>query len=341
MRTCVVLLVGAAAIAAPAARGQARIEAAPLVTPFSAGKPGAVLIEKLADEEIDWYWMDVQAPSDEEICFIREHFPFHPLAIEDCLYHKERPKVDYDEQYIFFVLSAINSETLESTDLDIFVGSNYIVTFHKEKLSEVDSVRDRLLGTGCAEGRLHVVYLLFDKIVDQYFPAIYRIEDDLSGIVIRSGQQQVDREMNLVFDLRNDLLKLRRTVNAMKELLYRILNSERLVNFRGNKLYYNDIYDHLLKLSDTIESSREITADMRDSYISITSHRTNRIMTILTIISSIFIPLTFIVGIYGMNFDYMPELRWRGGYYLIIAIMAAVGIGMLLWFKRKGWLNLK
>lgn len=291
--------------------------------------------------EIEWYWVDLQAPDEAEVGFLRAHFPFHPLAIEDCLHHRERPKVDYEEQYIFFVLSALNAETLSTTDLDLFVGTDYIVTVHKKPLSEVESVRERLLGNGCQDTRLHTVYLLFDKIVDQYFPAVYKIEDDLSGIVIRSGIDAGDRAMNRVFGLRNDLLKLRRTVNAMKELLYRILNSERLQSFRGNKLYYNDIYDHLLKLSDAIESSREITADMRDSYLSITSHRTNRIMTILTIISSIFIPLTFIVGVYGMNFEYMPELHWKSGYYIILGVMAAVVAGMLLWFKRKGWLNLK
>ena len=126
----------------------------------------------------------------------------------------------------------------------------------------------------------------------------------------------------------------------MKELLYRILNSEHLQDFRNSKKYFNDIYDHLLKLSDIIESNREMTADMRDSYLSINSHQMNKIMTILTIITSIFIPLTFVVGIYGMNFDFMPELRWKYGYFIILSVMAVGGIFMFLWFKIKGWLNI-
>ena len=125
----------------------------------------------------------------------------------------------------------------------------------------------------------------------------------------------------------------------MRDLLYRTLNSDRLPGFKEHKIYFSDIHDHLLKLSDMIESSREITSDLRDSYLSINSNRMNTNMMVLTVITSIFIPLTFVAGIYGMNFEYMPELTWKYGYFMALGIMTCIGISMFLWFKRKGWFD--
>lgn len=142
-----------------------------------------------------------------------------------------------------------------------------------------------------------------------------------------------------IFSVRSDLLRMRSIVNSMRDLLYRIINSHHLEGFPGHPFYLSDIYDHLLKLSDMIESNREITSDLRDSYLSLNANRTSNIMALLTIITSIFIPLTFIVGIYGMNFKYMPELQWRYGYFFVLGIMAIIALSMIYWFRKKGWFN--
>ncbi|MCX8131428.1 MAG: magnesium/cobalt transporter CorA [Clostridia bacterium] len=301
-----------------------------------------VPIERLTESDINWYWVDITECDESYKSLLSEHFGFHHLSIEDCLHYYERPKVDYYDTYNFFVLNALNIKSLTASDLNLFVGKNYIVSFHKVEIMQIKAVREKLISNKniWAEGHLYVTYLIFDKIVDQYFPAVYQIEDKLGSITIRAGGNLNESIINKVFGLREDLLKLRRIINSMKELLYRIINSEHLQEFRDSKQYFNDIYDHLLKLSDIVESNREMTADMRDSYLSINSHRMNRIMTILTIITSIFIPLTFVVGIYGMNFEYMPELSWKYGYFLVLGIMAIIGVGMFLWFKIKGWLNI-
>lgn len=144
--------------------------------------------------------------------------------------------------------------------------------------------------------------------------------------------------MNDVFDIRSDLLKLRKTILPMRDLLYRIINSERLHIPAEQKAYFNDIYDHLIKLTSMVEGNRDMTSDMRDNYLSLNANRMNSIMMTLTIISSIFIPLTFVVGLYGMNFDHMPELHWHYGYYIVLGIMALMTIGMILWFKQKAGL---
>lgn len=140
-----------------------------------------------------------------------------------------------------------------------------------------------------------------------------------------------------LFEIRHELLTLRHTINPMRDLLYRMLNSQHLEGVIKRNAYFSDIYDHLLKLSEMVESNRDITTDIRDSYISINSHQTNQVIQILTIITSIFAPLTFIAGIYGMNFVHMPELTTKYGYFATLIIMAIIATSMFIWFKRKGW----
>lgn len=300
-----------------------------------------ILPKRLKKPDIKWFWVDITEEGPEDLDLLETHFKFHHLAIEDCIHSNQRPKVDFYDGYNFFVLNSLDLSSLTASDLELFVGENYVVTFHKIELCEINSVFERVSSSEIAraEGHLYATYLIFDKVVDQYFPAVYKIEDALGNIVIRDRENVGHDIINRVFDLREDLIKLRRTVNSKKELLYRILNSEHLQKFRNGKRYFNDIYDHLLKLSDIVESNRELTADMRDSYLSINSHRMNKIMTVLTIITSIFIPLTFIVGVYGMNFEHMPELKWKNGYFLTWGIMLVIGVSMFVWFKVKGWFN--
>lgn len=303
-----------------------------------------VPLERLSGEDIAWYWVDFESPTDEETALLSTYFQFHSLSIEDCTGNMERPKVDYYGTYNFFVLHALNEDTLGPVEVDLFVGDRYVVSFCKSRRKEIESVRQELSGGSAhrkVQGSTYIAYLIFDKIVDFYFPAVYRAEDSLNEIDMQVTDNKIKNLIDQVFEIRTELLKLRHIVDSMKELLYRIINSRHLEGFQEKEHYFNDIYDHLLRLSDVIESNREITTDVRDNYISINSHKMSRIMTFLTIVTSLFIPLTFIVGIYGMNFDYMPELRWKYGYFIVMAIMVVVVGCMLLWFKRKGWFDFK
>lgn len=300
-----------------------------------------ISIDRLKDYNLRWYWVDFEDPSEEEVKYLGDYFDFHPLAIEDCLHLLERPKLDYYDEYIFLVLHALNKENLAPEEVDMFMGKNYIVTFHLSALSEMESAWNNVSSNKNAwtEGHTYIGYLILDKIVDEYFPAIYRIEDYLGELEDKSEDSSVRRLMDQVFKARRDLHKLRRIVNSMRDLIYRILNSAHIQGFREDKLYFTDIYDHLLKLSDMIESNREVTSDMRDSYLAIISNRMNTIMMTLTIITTIFIPLSFIAGVYGMNFKYMPELEWRYGYFVVMGLMAVIATAMVIWFKRKGWFD--
>jgi magnesium transporter len=223
--------------------------------------------------------------------------------------------------------------------VSLYIGEDYIVSFHIENLLELDEAWEWITKNQCywEKGPIYVFHQIMDNIVDHFFPSLYQIEDRLDSLDQNIDNKALHRLMEEVFQIRGNLLKLRRVVFSMRDLVYRILNSERLTGFKEHKLYFSDIYDHLLKLSEMIESSQEMTADMRDSYLSLNSNRMNANMMVLTVITTIFIPLTFVAGIYGMNFENMPELTWKYGYFLVLGIMALIGTSMLLWFKRKGW----
>lgn len=280
-------------------------------------------------------------PTEQEARLLDTFFEFHPLAIEDCLHFLQRPKLDFYDGYHFFVLHALNQKSLAPEELDLFIGDNYLVSFHFTEMREVDAVWNRVITDQIAHSKtpIYLAYLVIDQLVDQYFPAAYQIEDHLNELDDNPKRLRNSSIMEEVFNIRGDLLKLRRIVSSMRDLLYRALNSERSDTLRKYRHYFSDIYDHLLRLNEMIESSREITSDMRDSYMSLSANRMNNIMTTLTIITSIFIPLTFVAGIYGMNFEFMPELGWRYGYFVILGAMALIGVGMFLWFRRKGWLS--
>lgn len=167
------------------------------------------------------------------------------------------------------------------------------------------------------------------------------MEDTLNEIDQNSKRRTMEALLEVLFDTRQDLLSLRHAITPMRDLVYRIINSQRLTGTKDRIEYYSDIHDHLLKLTEMIEANRELTMDIRDSYISINSHQTNHVMKVLTVITTIFMPLTFIAGIYGMNFQNMPELYLKYGYFMILFLMILVGLGMSLWFKKKVGLNEK
>ncbi|MCH7323284.1 magnesium/cobalt transporter CorA [Solibacillus sp. MA9] len=287
-----------------------------------------------------WFWVDFNQPTDEEIRHLADTFKFHPLAIEDCIYRLQRPKLDYYDDYTFFVTHLVREEDKEiiKEELNFFVGENFIVTFHHTPSQEVYQVWERVLQKNIEKwDPYYVFYRTLDKIVDNYFPIIYKIEDDLNKIEENIHHKSMNLLLNELFDIRHMLLNLMHTVNPMRDVLYRILNSHRLSKITERREYFSDIYDHLLKLSDAIMSDRELTADIRDSYLSLNSHQTNNVMKVLTIITSIFAPLTFIAGIYGMNFENMPELTWKYGYFLTLGLMGIMGVSMFIWFMRRGW----
>ncbi|MFZ7131600.1 MAG: magnesium/cobalt transporter CorA [Eubacteriales bacterium] len=298
-------------------------------------------IEDFQNNRMKWYWVDFNQPSEEEIALLHDTFHFHPLAVEDCIHFLQRPKVDFYDHYYFFVYHTLHQNRETTIEINVFLGENYIVSFHAEKdIFEIQEVKREILSAPLTWEKVNVYisYQILDKIVDQFFPIVHGIEDQLDEFnLTMKGLSKKDIEK--LFAIRSDLLRLRRTITSMRDLVYRIINSTHLKSILGNEMYYVDVYDHLLKLTDMVEANRDMTSDIRDSYLSFNSNRMNSVMTLLTVITAVFIPLTLISGIYGMNFDYMPELRWPFGYFLILGIMLFIAVGMLLWFKKKGWFD--
>ncbi|MBQ0137825.1 MAG: magnesium/cobalt transporter CorA [Kurthia sp.] len=299
-------------------------------------------LEDIKKNKFEWYWVDFDEPTALENLLLESFFHFHPLTIEDALTRLQRPKIDFYEDYYFTVVHKLNPIELEAEEVNLFISPKFIVTYHKLPVPEFDIVRKRLLShpNNWERGTIFVMYQTIDKIVDGFFPMIYNIEDHLNAIEDKMDYKNSVALMNDVFDLRSDLLHIRRTVLPMRDLLYRILNSNNLNLIAEEKTYFSDIHDHLAKLTEMVESNRELTADMRDSHMSMNAIRMNNIMMTLTIVSTIFIPLTFIAGVYGMNFVNMPELNWHYGYFITLAIMLFIAVYMLAFFKRSGWLNI-
>ncbi|WP_191560176.1 magnesium/cobalt transporter CorA [Metabacillus idriensis] len=284
-------------------------------------------------------WLDIYPEKDEEGRVLKDLFNFHHLAIEDCFHFLQRPKLDYYEGYHFFVLHSINKETMEPEELDVFLSEKYIVTFHLNQSEETDLLYEKMKQTKYMKSLTpnFVFYELLDKLVDFYFPCITEMEETLNSL--ESGEFRIKQIMKQVFETRSGLLKLKRTIYPMRDLLYRLLNSERVNIPKSERTYFMDVYDHLLKLSELISANMDFTAEIRENYISVNSYRANNVMMTLTVITTIFMPLTFIAGVYGMNFDNMPELRWEFGYFYVLGGMGFLSLMMFLWFKRKGWFD--
>ncbi|SDT48187.1 magnesium transporter [Paenibacillaceae bacterium GAS479] len=299
-----------------------------------------VQLEELNTLDPVWYWVDIGQPDEQETGLLEEYFQFHPLAIEDCLHLLQRPKIDPYEDVHFFVMHSLDSDTLKAHEINLFLGPNYAVTFHFGACPEIDDAWKLMTvhPKHPSKGHLVVAHGVLDRLVDHYFPAIYGLEDQLLDADPSSKGYSDSSSIDNVFEIRSKLLKLRKTIVPMRDLLYRVTTTlEAIPGMKDFRPFFHDIYDHLLKQSETLEACRDMTADMRDSYISYNANRMNGIMKTLTVITTIFMPLTFMAGIYGMNFVRMPELEWDYGYFMALGIMAVVAGSMFAWFKRKGW----
>lgn len=280
-----------------------------------------------------------------EIEKLGDHFNLHPLVLEDIVSISQRPKIDEYDDYLFIVLKMLyhdENETLISEQVSFILGKNYVLTFQEAGGDVFDSVREHIRqGKGKVRTMQadYLLYILMDAIVDNYFSIIENLSDKIEDYENRIFSGQVDKTINKdIQDLKREVLKVRRAIYPLREVISRIEKHESTLILKKTKTYYRDIYDHLIQVSENIDIYREMIWSLMDMYITTINTRTNEVMKVLTIMASIFIPLTFIVGVYGMNFDYMPELHYKYSYVIIWVVMIVLVIGMLYYFKRKKWL---
>ncbi|MBI3950280.1 MAG: magnesium/cobalt transporter CorA [Acidobacteria bacterium] len=294
-------------------------------------------------------WINVTGLHDIEVIQkLGEKFGLHPLALEDVLNTGQRPKLDeYDEHYFIVVRELQWQDGLQADQISLFLGPKYVITFQELEGDVFDPVRERLRK---GKGRIrrmaadYLAYALIDKVVDELFPILEvygeRLEELEDELIERPGRQTLQE----IHRIKRDLLALRRTIWPEREVINSLQREESHLIRAETKIYLRDVYDHTVQIVEIIETYRDLAAGMLDVYLSSISNRMNDIMKVLTIIATIFIPLTFIVGVYGMNFNptsspwNMPELNWYWGYPAVLAAMAALALFMLLYFRRRGWL---
>jgi len=302
----------------------------------------------LDKDSITWIHMQGAIQAD-AIKNIGNLFELHPLALEDVLNKGQRPKVEEYDDLLFVIMSmptVIDDMTIIE-QVSIFMGENYIISFHDGDNDPFELLRNRLRKKS---GRIrslkadYLLYSLMDLIIDQGYPILEdlgeKVEIIEEALLTSSAKQETLGEVHRI---RRELILLRRNLWPQREAVNNILRSESPLIKEGTSLYLRDCYDHTTQILDLIENYREMAASLIDIYISSTSYRLNEIMRVLTIIATIFIPLTFIVGVYGMNFDQpgnpwaMPELHWYYGYPMVWIVMIVIFVGMLYFFKRKKW----
>jgi magnesium transporter len=270
---------------------------------------------------------------------------FHPLVMEDIAHVGQRPKVEEYDDHLFVIVHMLRVEEepfrIVDEQVSLVVGKGCLFSFQESPGDVWEPVRERIRsgrGQLRARGPDYLAYALIDALVDSYFHIVERLGERAEQLEAEVVDDPSPETMHRVHALKRELLVLWRSIWPLREMLGSFLRVECELITDTTKLYLRDVYDHSAQLIDTVEVLRDITSGMRDLYLSDMSQRSNEVMKVLTIMASIFIPLTFVVGIYGMNFDFMPELRMRWGYPVVLAGMAAVGLGMLWIFRRKGWL---
>jgi magnesium transporter len=334
-------------------------EAPPPVIRILAYGPGDMVEQEIGEPQrvrdfLDKWpvlWVDVEGLGDAEtIRTLGELFGLHRLALEDVINVHQRPKIEQYGNYCFVVTRMVRlGEHLETEQLSLFLGKNFVLTFQEGRPGDcLDLIRERIRqkrGRIREAGLDYLVYALLDAIVDCYFPILEEYGERLEAFEDEILSRPYGDTVARIHEIKRHLLTLRRAVWPQRETFNSLLREETPFVTHETRLYLRDCYDHVTQLIDLIETYRELGADLIDVYLSSISNRTNEIMRVLTVISTIFIPLTFIAGVYGMNFNpsaspwNMPELNWFWGYPLSLALMAAVALGQLIFFRRRGWLG--
>jgi len=288
-------------------------------------------------------WINVSGVHDMTVIeALGRHFNLHPLTLEDIVNTTQRPKVEESPDYTFVVLKMLTYKdaNVEQEHISLILGENFVISLLEDAGDVFDNVRERIRQN---KGRVRrmpsdfLAYSLMDAVVDHYFLVVEGLGERIEEIDERILVEPRQDDIRDIHRLKREVLKLRRAVWPLREEIGTLAKTDSPLIRSGTRMFLRDLYDHCIQVIDMVETNRDILAGMHDTWLSSNSNRMNEVMKVLTIIATLFIPLTFIVGVYGMNFDYMPELHWRWGYHGVWVLMLGVSGGMLLWFRRRGW----
>ncbi|MDD5167221.1 MAG: magnesium/cobalt transporter CorA [Syntrophales bacterium] len=273
-------------------------------------------------------------------------FSLHPLTLEDILNTDQRPKVDDYGEYLLVVLKMFSlprteGEDIKSEQISIVFGAHFLISFAEKETAFLDPIRERIRNN---QGRIrkagpdYLAYRIIDTVVDQYFIILENLGEKIEAAEEKLIARPEPETLRAIQTLKREMLFLRKSVWPLREAVSYLQRRESPLISDQTVPYLKDVYDHTIQVIDTIETYRDMLSSMLDIYLSSISNRLNEVMKVLTIIATIFMPLTFLAGVYGMNFKYMPELEWHWGYYGVLGIMIAIGLSMVAYFRRKKWL---
>jgi magnesium transporter len=297
-------------------------------------------------------WINVDGLHEVEVLgALGERFGLHPLVVEDILNTAQRPKLEDHGEHLFVVLKSLYHDAVENGDapdgepeieqISLVLGPNYVLSFQERQGDEFGPIRDRVRadkGRVRKAGADYLAYALIDLIVDQYFLVLERFGDRIESLEEELLAAPTPETAHSIHYLKREMALLRKAVWPLREVIGTLERSESPLIHESTKLYLRDVYDHTIQVIDTVETFRDILSGILDIYLSSVSNRMNEVMKVLTIISTLFIPLTFIAGVYGMNFQYMPELHWPWAYPLVWFVMLVISVLMVIFFRRKKWL---
>lgn len=290
-------------------------------------------------------WLDLEAPTDEELRLLEDPFGFHPLAIEDCLTPQHQPKIEDFGPYLFLIFRGIDANPpvvrFRTTKLAVFLGPNYLVTYHRVPMRSIATVREKYAhdeGGTLFRGVDYLLYEILDNLIEHWFPVLESLEDEIQAVEERILTHDDETTLDSILELKRSVLGIKRALTPHRELFGRIARNEFEEITPQTVVFYRDLYDSTARLTEVADSYRDLLTGTLDAHISMISHRLNEVIKVLTILSTIMLPLTFIAGVYGMNFEYMPELHWKYGYAMAWGVMVAVAAGLLLFFRRRGWI---
>ena len=291
----------------------------------------------------EFFWLELEQPGEDDLALLGELFGFHPLALEDTQKFGQRPKLDPFGDYAFVVFYGARREQdrVLLTELHLFLSGSYVITIHRDPCLELDELRG-LLQDDPERGEQFVLYKIFDALTDSFFPVLEGMDDQIDEIEDRIVLQPTDEQLQEIFGLKRDLITLRRVVTPQRDLFARTIDDiTMLPGLEPSKRdYFRDVYDHLIRISDQIDTYRDLLTSAMDVYLSTVSNRLNQVMKQLTVIATIFLPLAFVTGFFGQNFAWMVKHVDTLGAFLAFGIGGIlVPLALLLgWFRRAGYI---
>ena len=291
-------------------------------------------------------WINIDGIHDVELIGkVGSHFQIHPLAMEDIVNTDQRPKLEDFNHHLYIVLKMLTydekSRKVEIEQVSLILGRNYVISFQEKEGDVFNNIRARLRnpqGRARTKGADYLVYSILDSIIDNYFVILEKLGERVEEVEAELTADPSVKTLDAIRRLKREAIYLRKSVWPLRTVINNLERGENPLIDPSTLIYLRDVYDHTIHVIDTIETLRDILSGLLEIYLSSISNKMNEIMKVLTVIATIFIPLTFIAGVYGMNFRHMPELEQRWGYPLVLGIMALVTLSMLYFFRRKKWL---